>query len=53
MGGKTLQAFDPSKSSILELTEMGQEYGCSGMGREEQIEKMMSSGLDVLSLRKK
>lgn len=31
MGGKTLQAFDPSKSSILELTDMGQEYRQRGV----------------------
>lgn len=50
----TPQAFDPPKSSILELTETGQEYrgkGWSGTGAEggEQTEKMVSAGLDILS----
>lgn len=54
----TPQPSDPPKSSILELTEMGQEYwerGGAGQGAEggEQTRKMLSSGSGVLGVRKR
>lgn len=50
-------AFDAAKFSVLELTEVGQEHrkrgGRNGVRSVEKVRKMMSSGLDALSLKKR
>lgn len=56
--GQDSQACDPPKFSILELREMSQEYrerGEVGQGVKggEQMGKRMSSGSEVLSLKKR